>query len=111
MTEYNPADYNIADVNAYLEKNPGEVQAVLAAEKARGADARSTLVSSLEEQAASVTQPTESAPVEGGLSETPAEPGEPTESKPVEVSPSPAPSFFGKNYEVSPDKGYRVKQS
>lgn len=45
---YDPGDDTVADVQAYVEANPGERQAVLAAERA-GKD-RSTLVAWLEEQ-------------------------------------------------------------
>jgi hypothetical protein len=45
---YNPADHTIDEVNEHLEQHPEDREAVLAAEKARGDEARSTLVSSLE---------------------------------------------------------------
>lgn len=92
MTDYNPADHSVADVKAHLEKNPQDLNAVLEAEKARGDSARSTLVSSLEEQAKAVP--------------------EAVEPKPVEVAPGPTPthSFFGKDYVRTPDGGFRSSQ-
>ena len=36
MSEYNPSEHNIEDVNKYLEENPTQLQAVLDAEKAFG---------------------------------------------------------------------------
>jgi hypothetical protein len=45
---YDPAEHTIDEVHDHLAKHPEDKDAVLAAEKARGDDARSTLVSSLE---------------------------------------------------------------
>jgi hypothetical protein len=45
---FNPADHTIDEVHEHLEAHPEDTAAVLAAEQARGDDARSTLVSSLE---------------------------------------------------------------
>ena len=89
MAEFDPSDHNLDEVHAHLEKNPSEAQAVLDAEKA--GKNRSTLVSELEEQLKSVPQPVESAPVEAGLSATP------TKTDKV----------FDKDYEVTPERGYR----
>ena len=47
---YDPADHTIDEVHEHLAAHPEDTQAVLAAEQARGDDARSTLVSSLETQ-------------------------------------------------------------
>lgn len=88
--EFDPADYNIPDVNAYVEDNPDDAQRVLDAEKARGDSARSSLVSALEKQLTPVDPP-----------------------KAVEVSPTDASvqtvSFFGKEYEVTADGGHKMK--
>lgn len=93
MSEFNPSEHNIPDVNAHLEKNPSELQAVLDAEKA--GKNRPTLVSELEERVKGVPTP--------------------VEPKPVEVSPAPTPvattKFFGKEYEVTPEGGHRMKKS
>lgn len=86
MADFNPSESNIADVNAYLEQNPSELQAVLDAEKA--GKNRPTLVSSLEERVAGV-------PVAA-------------ESKPVTVAPAPTPGLL-EQFDVSPDRGYRRK--
>lgn len=79
---YDPADHTIDEVREYLDQHPDEAAAVLAAEQARGDDARSTLVNSLQSQAGR-----EGEPVEGG--ETPDVPkdidaGHPTGEYPTE---------------------------
>ena len=45
---FDPAEHTIDEVHDHLASHPEDTDAVLAAEKARGDDARSTLVSSLE---------------------------------------------------------------
>ena len=45
---YDPGSHTIEEVQAYLADHPDETAAVLAAEQARGDDARSTLVNSLQ---------------------------------------------------------------
>ena len=40
---YNPGDHTVEEVRAYIEQHPDEADAVLAAEQARGDQARSTL--------------------------------------------------------------------
>lgn len=91
MSEYNPADHKVEDVEAHVEKNPAEAQAVLEAEKARGDDARKTLVASLEK-------------VVEGQHEVP----QAAEAAPVEVSPSPTPTLVGgTEFEVTPERGHR----
>lgn len=47
-TEFDPAEHTIADVDAHLEKHPEDRERVLAAEQARGDDARPTLVEKLQ---------------------------------------------------------------
>jgi hypothetical protein len=47
---YDPAEHTIDEVHEYLADNPDETAAVLVAERARGDQARSTLVASLEGQ-------------------------------------------------------------
>jgi len=47
---YDPAEHTIDEVHEYLADNPDETAAVLDAERARGDQARSTLVASLEGQ-------------------------------------------------------------
>ena len=97
---YNPADHSVDEVKAYVKENPAEAKAVLEAESARGEDSRSTLVSHLEK-------------VVDGQQEAPV----PAEPKAVTVAPADqsdlkdAGSILGKDYEVSPDRGYRVKRS
>ena len=101
MDDYNPADHNVDEVKAYVEENPQEAKAVLEAEQARGDDARTTLVKHLE----SVVEGQQEAPVDA-------------EAKAVSVEPSPTPTqsdvkthtVFDKEYEVTPDQGYRVKR-
>lgn len=93
---FDPADHNMADVEKHLADNPDQLQTVLDAEKARGDDARSTLVKQLEDQVAGTPQPS-GAPV-------------------VEVTPGVADNgevqtarIAGDEYTVDPLKGYRVK--
>lgn len=86
--DFNPADHTIAEVEAHLEENPQDAQRVLEAEKARGDDARSTLVSSLEER----------------VNSTP----ELADPKPVTVAPAEAPGLLDQ-FEVTPERGYRKK--
>lgn len=69
MSDFNPSEHNIDDVNAHLEQNPSELQAVLDAEKA--GKNRPTLVSSLEDRVAKVAQPAEAMPVTVAPAETP----------------------------------------
>jgi hypothetical protein len=45
---YDPAEHTIDEVHEYLDEYPNETEAVLAAEQARGDDARKTLVADLE---------------------------------------------------------------
>jgi len=45
---YDPTEHSITEVHDYLDENPDEAAAVLAAEQARGEDARKTLVADLE---------------------------------------------------------------
>ena len=45
---YDPAEHSINEVHEYLDAHPDETAAVLAAELARGDDARKTLVADLE---------------------------------------------------------------
>lgn len=90
MSEFNPSEHNIDDVNAHLEQNPSELQAVLDAEKA--GKNRPTLVSSLEDRVSKVAVPAEPAPVT------------------VEPSPTPTSKVFDTEYEVTPERGYRVKK-
>lgn len=97
MAEFNPADHNVEDVKSHVADNPQDAKAVLEAEQARGEDSRSTLVKHLE----SVVEGQHEAPV---AAEAPA----------VSVEPNPTPtaagrSLLGKEYEVTPDRGYRVK--
>lgn len=103
-TPYDPSDHTIEEVNDYLKDNPNALQHVLDAEKARGDDARVTLVDSLQSQ----------------LDERPDVP-EPVEASPVEVAPAAAPvsqaaasaanaktdKVFGQDYNVTPESGYR----
>lgn len=86
MSDFNPSEHNIDDVNAHLEQNPSELQAVLDAEKS--GKNRPTLVKSLEDRVAGV-------PVAA-------------ESKPVEVAPAPAPGLLDQ-FDVSPERGHRRK--
>lgn len=99
MAEFNPAEHSIADVKAHLKKNPAEAQRVLDAEKARGGDARSTLVSHLEGQL-------ESTPVAAGPKAVTVAPGD--QSEPNSVSSER--NISGKNYTVTPESGYRVSK-
>ncbi|HET9666361.1 MAG TPA: hypothetical protein VFP09_06385 [Desertimonas sp.] len=48
---YDPADHTIDEVHEHLEAHPEDTDAVLAAEQARGDDARVTLVADLERKA------------------------------------------------------------
>ena len=48
MSDFNPADHTIEEVKAHLDEHPEDSQAVLEAERARGDDARVTLVNALE---------------------------------------------------------------
>lgn len=97
MTDFNPADHKVDEVKAHVQENPQDLQAVLEAEKARGDDARSSLVSHLE----NLKEVTPEAPVAA-------------EGKAVTVEPNPTPTtqsntLLGKEYEVTPERGYRVK--
>jgi len=89
MSDFNPSEHNIDDVNAHLEEHPEELQAVLDAEKA--GKNRPTLVSSLEERVA----------------QTPVA----AEPKPVTVAPSPTPTTVGllDQFERTPERGFRKK--
>ena len=92
--EYNPADHTVAEVKEYVEQNLDEAQAVLEAEQA--GENRVTLVKHLEE-------------VVEGLKPVP----ESVEPAPVEVSPGPTPTqnnVLGKNYDVTPESGYRLSK-
>lgn len=84
--DFNPSEHNIDDVNAYLEENPSQLQAVLDAEKS--GKNRPTLVSSLEERASKVAVS--------------------TEGSSVTVAPAPTPGLLDQ-FEVSPERGYRRK--
>lgn len=86
MSDFNPSEHNIDDVNAHLEQNPSELQAVLDAEKS--GKNRPTLVKSLEERISGV-------PVAA-------------ESKPVTVAPAPVPGLLDQ-FDVSPERGFRRK--
>ena len=55
---YDPSEHTIDEVHDYLRDHPDEAAAVLAAEQARGDDARSTLVNSLQNSNASPDQQT-----------------------------------------------------
>lgn len=93
MTDYNPADHTVEEVETYVSENPASAQAVLEAEQARGDDSRKTLVASLEKTV-------------GDQQEAPVA----AEPKPVTVAPNPTPTtLLGKEYEVTPERGYRVK--
>lgn len=93
---FNPSEHNIADVNAYLEENPTQLQTVLDAEKA--GKNRPTLVADLEERVKSVPVQTEPSAV----TVAPADQSTPNTAQA---------SFFGKQYEVTPDGGHRLKRS
>ena len=44
VVTYNPADHTVEEVKTYIDKHPDEADAIIAAEQARGDDARVTLV-------------------------------------------------------------------
>lgn len=90
MAEFNPADSHVDEVKAYVEAHPGELAAVLEAERA--GKNRSTLVSYLEELGA-------------GAPEAP----ENVEPESVTVAPADqsAANILGVDYTVSPDRGFR----
>lgn len=85
-SEFNPSEHTVDDVHAHLKENPEDAQRVLEAEKA--GKNRSTLVSGLEEQLASV-------PVAA-------------EPKAVVVEPASAPGLLDQ-FEVTAERGYRKK--
>lgn len=94
--EFNPAENNIDEVKAHVQENPQDLQKVLEAEKA--GKNRSTLVEHLE----GLKEATPKAPVA-------------TEPAAVEVAPAeqsdvPTTKVFDKDYEVTPERGYRVKR-
>lgn len=96
MSEFNPADNNVDDVKKYVDDNPQEAQSVLDAEKARGDDARSTLVKHLEGVVESQVQ----APV-------PAE-GSAVTVAPGEVGGQNTHTFHGKEYQRTAEGGFRL---
>lgn len=91
MSAYDPSEHNVGEVEAHVEENPAEAKAVLEAEKARGDDARKTLVASLEK-------------IVEGQSEAPV----PVSAPAVTVEPAAAPGLLD-GFDVSPDRGYRRK--
>lgn len=92
MSEFNPADNTVADVKDHVGKNPAAVSDILAAEKARGDDARSTLVSWLEDLA----------------SKTPQSAGPKAVDVSAENNQAQQMRINGGNYSVDPNKGYRL---
>jgi hypothetical protein len=52
VSDFNPADHTIDEVKAHLEQHPEDADAVLAAEQARGDEARVTLLNTLERSGA-----------------------------------------------------------
>ena len=85
---FNSVEANIPDVKTYVEGNPGSAQAILDAEKARGDNARATLIKHLEDVVASQAPAVTVAADEVGAQNTH--------------------SFFGKDYARSPDGGFRL---
>lgn len=95
MDGFNPADHNIDEIQAHVKENPLEAKAVLEAEEARGDDARVTLVTYLQELVAG--QPDVPVPVEPAA----------VTVAPVDQSELKTDNVFGKDYTVTPDRGYR----
>ena len=96
MADFNPSEHNVDEVKTHVEENPQDAQDVLDAEKA-GND-RSTLVSWLETFV-------------GDQPDVP----EPVEPKAVELAPAdqtvkPVNVVHGVDYEVTAERGYRVKR-
>lgn len=101
MTEFNPKDHNIPEVEAHLKSNPNDLQAVLDAEKA--GKNRPTLVSALEAQVEATPQTVGSQPVEGGAAEPTAEGTRASDRRPV-------PGLLD-GFERTAERGFRRKQS
>ena len=63
---FDPAEHTIDEVHEHLASHPEDTDAVLAAEKAHGDDARSTLVASLENGSSRAAAPEGQAQIEEG---------------------------------------------
>lgn len=90
MTDTSVLDGSVASVEAHVAEHPEDAKALLEAEKAKGEDARKTLVASLEK----VVEGQHPAP-------------EPVSSS-VTVEPAAAPGLLDQ-FEVTPERGYRRK--